>query len=218
MKYEAGSKEAEVVRIVTSDPERAAIIASVSSMGLPECWIAGGFVCNRVWDMLFRNGEPTPHTDVDVVYFKPLHSYGLPEDELIALIQRGESNPVWEEEAKVQATLESLHPGREFEVKNQARMYFSPVRTTPHEKYTSISDAISGWVETATASGIQQTQDGSYAVLAPFSFDDLFKGILRPTQLEYTDRLRERAEQKGWLSHWPGVHVEPYDEVHTRRR
>lgn len=207
-----------MVRIVTADPLRRKIIASVANLALPECWIAGGFVRNPVWNELFGKGGEFPATDVDVCYFRSLDSYDTPKDKLLGQIERNEKNAVWDEEAVAQARLEKEHPGIEFEVKNQARMYFSSIRTVIHEPYTCFGDALAGWVETATSTGIRLEPDGTYSVFTPYGLDDLMTGVIRPARPEHVDTAMKRAEKKGWLKLWPGVHFEPYDEIHSRRR
>lgn len=210
--------EADVASIVTADPVRARIVDAVAGLNLPECWIAGGFVRNAVWDARFGEGRQTPINDVDVVYFKPLGAYGMEEAKLLALISAQEPNPVWEEEDHMRAVLIDAVPGYEFEVKNQARMHISTARIAAHAPYASLADAVSGWVETATATGIRKREDGTYEVLAPFGLDDLAAGIVRPTSQEYTERAHTRAVEKGWFTLWPEVRFESYDALHTRRR
>lgn len=210
--------EEDVVAILIADSARARIVDAVAALGLPECWIAGGFVRNAVWDARFGKGKQTPINDVDVVYFKPLGSYGLEEAEVLRLVSAQEPNPVWEEEERMRTALEEAVPGYEFEVKNQARMHISVARIEAHPPYASLADAVSGWVETATATGIRRRDDGAYEVLAPFGLDDLAAGIVRPTSEAYTERAQTRAAEKGWYASWPEVRFEPYDALHTRRR
>lgn len=207
-----------MVRAVILDPARARIIDAVSELQLPECWIAGGFVRNAVWDARFGNERATPINDVDVIYFKPLDTYGIDRDALLELIAADKPNPVWEEEEEAREKLARAVPGYEFEVKNQARMHISSRRIVKHEPYASIEDAVAGWTETATASGIRRLATGEYEVFAPFGLHDLEEGIVRPTQEIYITHAKKRALEKGWFTLWPKVRFEPYDEIHTRRR
>ena len=194
-----------IIEIITADSERVAVLRAVASLGLPEAWIAGGYIRNPVWDVVCQASEKNSGTDIDVVYFRPLDDYGISEEELIARIRADEMNPVWEEEEAARKKLEQMIPGLEYEVKNQARMYFSSARTVQHKQYRSLSEAVSGWVETATATGVRLNNDGSYSVLAPYGTEDLFAGIIRPTNStsEYKERAHKRAEKKGWLKRWP---------------
>ncbi len=200
--------EERVVAILTGNVERKSIIDAVAKLDVPDCWIAGGFVRNPVWDALFEVKEDTPMNDVDVVYFKPLNSYGIPQESIIALLQCGEPNSIWAEEERLQKELEAQFPGLEFEVKNQARMYLSPVKTVKDPPYVSLSDAVAAWVETATATGIRSIGNGKYEVLAPYGLQDLFAGVIRPTRAIFEERARERMEQKRWRTLWPKLRFE----------
>jgi len=206
--YTFSMSEEELVSIIIRDPVRRSVIEAMAALDLPDAWIAGGFVRNAVWDSLFGEGSTTPINDVDVVYFKALDSYGVDQDTLLEIIQKDWMNPVWEEEDTAVAALSSAVPGLSFEVKNQARMHISSVRIVAQEPYKSMSDAVSGWVETATAIGIRMNEDGTFSVLAPYGLEDLFQGIIRPTQPAYSERARERADAKGWLTLWPKLRFE----------
>lgn len=201
--------EAEVVRIVTGDPERQAIIGAVEKLGLPDSWLAAGFVRNTVWDSLFPPAKHYGLNDIDVVYWKGLDAYGLPEGDMARAIRAQEPNPIWDEEEVMVRKLAEQFPNYSFEVKNQARMHCSPARTVQDAPYRSSGEAIGRWIETATAVGIHATGDGSYAVLAPHGLSDLGNGVLRPTDPAYEARLHERAETKGWLTRWPQLRIEP---------
>lgn len=168
-----------LIKIITNDPERSSVLKSVSELNLPEAWIAGGYIRNPVWDHIYKKEHKTCGTDVDVVYFRSLDTYGMPEAELIGLIKSEKTNPVWSEEDVATKALTKKFPHLQFEIKNQARMYFSSARTVTHEKYNSLSDAIRGWVETATATGLRLHRN-KWEVLAPFGLEDLFAGIVRP--------------------------------------
>lgn len=197
-----------LIDIITNDSEHVAVLQAVADLNLPDAWIAGGYIRNPVWDAIYETVEKTKGSDVDVVYFKPLDTYGMAEGELIERICKEEMNPVWEEENTARSKLEAANPELEFEVKNQARMYLSKARTVQHERYYSLKEAVAGWVESATAIGMRVNQEGEYEVLAPFGLEDLFAGIVRPTSSEYEVRAQERAKAKGWLVHWPQLRFE----------
>jgi uncharacterized protein len=57
--------------ILANDPGRYGVLATVGSLGLPDCWVGAGFIRNAVWDYL-HDLAPSRHTgDVDVVWFCP---------------------------------------------------------------------------------------------------------------------------------------------------
>jgi uncharacterized protein len=77
-----------------------------------------------------------------------------------------------------------------------------------NEPYASTFDALSRWVETATA--IAVTLDGNRVkLIAPYGVGDLVNLIVRPTPL-FKDRLQtfqDRVTAKQWLVKWPKLRV-----------
>jgi len=170
-----------VCEIVASSPLRRACIESVAELELAEVWIGAGFVRNAVFDALF--GQSTPHeaVDIDVVYI----------DE--AQVDR-------EFDASLEQLLNRRIPAA-WQVKNQARMASHHGRPA----YSSISEAISDFPETATALAIRLV-DGELELLAPYGLHDLFAGIIRPTPshrggASYLARLLD----KRWRERWPAL-------------
>jgi hypothetical protein len=49
------------------------VLTAVEKLGLPDCWVAAGFVRNPVWDALHGFPWSASYTDIDVVYFDPLN-------------------------------------------------------------------------------------------------------------------------------------------------
>ena len=199
--------EEDVLAVISREDRRMAILKAVAALGLDDWWIGAGFVRNAVWDDLYHT-ESTPLNDVDVAYFKPLGSYGMPDDILIGRIAADEPNAVWDEETRFARELGTQMPDLEFEVKNQARMHLSKARLAPREPYASAADAIADWVETATCIGVRLDDAGNLALLACYGLSDLASGIIRPTTPAYAERARERAQAKGWLSRWPQLKFE----------
>ncbi|KND49755.1 MAG: hypothetical protein AB203_01555 [Parcubacteria bacterium C7867-008] len=200
--------EQEILDLIQNDAERMIIIKAVSSLNLTDWWVGAGFVRNKVWEHLFGNDIPTKLNDVDVAYWKSLSEYGMPESEILELIQKEESNPVWDEENKLSEKLRRILPEYEFEVKNQARMHISKLGDFERQPYNSAAEAIGDWVETATSVGVRTTEEGSLLLLAVHGIEDLGNGIVRPIRIERRARALERAESKGWFSKWPGLRFE----------
>ncbi|PJN56270.1 hypothetical protein PAEVO_29930 [Paenibacillus sp. GM2FR] len=46
-------------------------LGSVRDLGLPQCYIAAGYIRNYVWNLLHGLEGTDRHTDIDVVYFDP---------------------------------------------------------------------------------------------------------------------------------------------------
>ena len=70
--------------------------------------------------------------------------------------------------------------------------------------YTSLSEAISMWPETATAVAVRLCEDGRLEVLEPLGLADLFELKLRwnPRMVSHTVFL-QRMQSKGFLHKWP---------------
>jgi len=173
--------------ILETDPLRCRLLYIVRSLGLPDCWIAAGFVRNAVWDHLHHRPAGPPRSDVDVIWFDPKRATAS-------------------EDRRIEAKLRALDPAITWSVKNQARMHLR----NGDVPYASATRAMYVWPETATAVAVRQTAGGSLDVAAPFGLDDLFALYLRPTPRfggdRHGDYLR-RIEAKRWLTTWPRLRM-----------
>ena len=154
------------------------ILRAVSTVNLPDCWVAAGFVRNLVWDHLYN--KTTSLNDVDVIYYCQYDTKGLLATNATSLLQ------------------EQL-PKVNWQVKNQALMHIKQQRS----QYASSADAMTYWPEQETAIGVSVDKNGCFSFVAPFGFTSLFKGQLtfNPKADEHAFWLR--VEQKGWLTTWP---------------
>jgi hypothetical protein len=80
--------------------------------------------------------------------------------------------------------------------------------------YSSLSDALAKYPETASAVATQLRQDGEIALTAPLGLSDLLALRVRPSDhfLQHADRYEERLAEKNWLQTWPDlriVHLDP---------
>lgn len=177
----------ELVRdMVVSKSARKAILEQVSRRGLRDCWIAGGFVRNAVWDTLFTGDGVHRDGDVDVLYFD--RSWTL---------------------AEIDAHLSdelSRATGFDVEVKNQARMHTK----NNDPPYKSTYEALSRWTETCTSIAIR-LGDTELEVVAPHGVEDLITGYIRPTSNQewVLDLVAKRVESKDWLRRWHGLTLDP---------
>jgi hypothetical protein len=173
--------------ILSTDHRRMWILDLVRSLRQPDCWVAAGFVRAAVWDHLHVLPPSLPDTDVDVIWFDPDHAQ--PADD-----------------RALQDRLASMDPSIDWSVKNQSRMH---VRNGD-QPYSSATQALEFWPETATAVAVRQTRQDTIEIAAPFGLDDLFDLVIRPTphftgakHLIYLGRL----ENKQWLRRWPRLTV-----------
>lgn len=158
---------------------------AVSNLGLPDCWIAAGFIRNAIWDHLHDKPLRHPAGDVDVVYFDK-------EDASEA------------RDRHLEAELRSALPKFDWSVKNQARMHL----TNGDAPYSCTSDAMMNWPETCTAIGAR-LRDAQVERLAPFGLDDLLGLCVRPTPA-FHHKLhiyRKRILTKRWADRWPRLKV-----------
>jgi hypothetical protein len=168
--------------ILLASPERAAILAGVAELQLPDCLVAAGLVRNTVWDHL--HGFPlSPLNDVDVVYFEPSGSQ--------------------DEARRASALLTRQFLKQRFSVKNQARMH----RRNKDNPYDSTEGGIRRWPETCTAVGVSFGE--AFRVVAPYGLDDLFSLTVRPTDrsVETRDLVLRRFLSKEWSVRWPRLRL-----------
>ncbi len=141
-----------------ADTRRWRALDVVKALDLPDSWIAAGFIRNAVWDHLHQIASSAPKGDVDVIWFDRDRA-DLGEDR------------------RLEAALQAAEPPIAWSVKNQARMH----TRNGDLRYTSATDAIRHWPETATAVAVRRCGAGGWEITAPFGLDDLLHLILRPT-------------------------------------
>ena len=171
--------------LIATDPARMRVLGLARELGLPDCWVAAGFVRSSVWDHL--HGRPpllaAGAADVDVIWHDP-------DDALPA------------RDAALEAALRGRDGTLAWSVKNQARMH----TRNGDAPYASATDAMRHWPETATAVGVRLARDGTIDVAAPFGLDDLFGLVVRPTPRFAADKyplVLERLRTKDWQAAWP---------------
>jgi hypothetical protein len=174
---------AELQALIASDRARMRVLAQVAELGLPDCWVAAGFVRSHVWDHLHGFPEPLPGGDIDVVWFDPRQADAERDAALERILRDRDGTLAWS-------------------VKNQARMH---VRNADRP-YRSAPDAMAHWPETATAVGVRLDAQGRVEVAAPLGLDDLFGLVLRPAPRFMAEKYPiylDRLHAKDWPSRWP---------------
>ena len=177
---------AEAVRaLLSADPRLRYALEAVAALDLPDAWIGAGFVRNACWDAAHGRGIEMPR-DIDVVYFDREDPFGVREPEHAAALAKRAPTYPWE-------------------VRNQARMH----RLHGHAPYGSTVEAVSHWVETATAVAARIGPDGGVQILAPYGTDDLLDMIVRPVPSHRGDlsTFMHRLATKGWLKRWPQLRI-----------
>ncbi|WP_100487972.1 nucleotidyltransferase family protein [Sporolactobacillus pectinivorans] len=184
-------KTAEDIKaFIENDKQLMFMLSQVRRLDLPDSWICAGILRARIWDCQSGFRNRTPVHDADVIYFDPQHiDYDF--------------------EQKLQQDLLKRVPGVNWEVKNEARMH---VHTPLAEPYTSTTDAISKFPETATAIGARLNSSDKVILMVPQGISDLIHMIVRPTPFfaKSEDRLtvyRKRIKDKNWQKKWPSLQI-----------
>jgi hypothetical protein len=175
------AQQSKVVDILTADAGAMAQLRAVRTLELPDWCIAGGFVRNRVWDVLTGQREEF-HADTDVLFF----------DTADRSRQR---------EAMLESALRKILPDVEWQVRNQARMH----EFNNDPPYRDTAQAMTFWLETCTAVGARLTEDDRIELVAPQGLDDLMNLVFRPTESgrKHYAAYRERIDTKPWRRRWP---------------
>lgn len=171
----------DILNLIKSDPWMMNIIQTAEKLNLKDWLIGAGFVRNKVWDYLSGYKKDIVDTaDIDLVYFDP------------------QGND-WLADNKISLELKQM-TGITWEVRNQFYMH----EKNNLEPYKSTEDAISKWVETATAIGVTM-KNGELELVAPHGIDDLVNLIVRPTPtfVDKIDVVKKRVNDKKWQSKWP---------------
>lgn len=173
-----------IISWIEQDPMRMLALRTAQELGLNDWCLAAGFVRNLVWDRLHDLAETTPLNDIDVIYF--------------------DSQDVSVETEKCFEQRLTLGAALPWSVKNQARMHLMH----DHLPYSSSSEAMSYWVETETVIGAMLNSDGNVELVTPLGTAELFEfSITANPRHGRPHVMQERAESKGWLTHWPRLRL-----------
>lgn len=178
--------EPELLALIAGQPERLRLLRAVRDHGPAGAWIAAGFVRNAVWDHLHGYAEPTPLSDIDVLYFS-------------ADCLEPEADCAWE------LRLLDVCPGVPWSVRNQARMH---VRNGD-PAYQNCGDAMCHWVEVSAAVAVRLRGE-TLELLAPLGIQDIWELRVRPTEhfRAKPDIYRARIAAKNWPARWPLLNIE----------
>lgn len=188
--------EQHIIQLVKADAWMMEILHNAKSLNLPDWWVCAGFVRSKVWDTLHEFTERTPLPDVDVIYFDQTNL-----DETV--------------EKQLEQKLKRINPQIPWSVKNEARMHV--VNNIP--PYSSSTDAISKFPETATALGLTLDEQHNVILTAPCGIEDLLQLSLKPTAYfaETKERAKiyeERIVKKNWKSIWSKIKVHHMQDIY----
>ncbi len=180
------AKMDRIVELIKQDPVRVKALECVSKLGLPQCYIAAGFVRNLVWDALHGFDVTTPLNDADVIYFAP------DENDPKAYLQ-------------YESQLKQLMPEINWQVRNQALMH----TRNSDLPYTSSLDAMSYWPEQETAVAIRQVAPDNYECIAAFGYETLFSYYVTHNPKRSLKTFENRVNSKDWLVRWSSLRTVP---------
>lgn len=168
-----------IVTLIKQDPLRMQILDCVAQLGLPQCYVAAGFVRNLVWDHLHGYASTTPLNDIDVIYFDTIDTS-------------------YESDLRYEALLKQRLPELNWQVRNQACMH----TRNGDEPYQSSLDAMSYWPEKETAVALKQSLTGDIECISSFGLESLFDLQITPNPKRNRDIFDQRVQSKNWLTHW----------------
>lgn len=168
-----------IVTLIKQDPLRMQILDCVAQLGLPQCYVAAGFVRNLVWDHLHGHASPTPLNDIDVIYFDTIDTS-------------------YESDLRYEALLKQRLPELNWQVRNQACMH----TRNGDEPYQGSLDAMSYWPEKETAVALKQSLTGDIECISSFGLESLFDLQITPNPKRNRDIFDQRVQSKNWLTHW----------------
>lgn len=186
--------EKDILDLIEKDEWMMSVLRAVRTLNLPDWIIGAGFVRNKVWDYLHGYKEPTPRTDIDVIYFD---KKDFSKDEA--------GSDSTKKEIEYEKRLQELMPGPIWSVTNQARMHVFH----GHQPYKSAEGGLAMWIDTATCIGVKLEDNNRLALIAPHGIDDLVDLCVVPT-ITTPERLKifnDRIEKKKWLTNWPKLKV-----------
>ena len=150
-----------------------------------EAYLSAGIIRNLVWSLLHDQAYQIEQTEIDVIFYDALD--------------------VENEQYRLTQLLSQKFPENTWDVVNQAFVHewYRLDDGSTISQYCSLLDALSVWVETATAIAVRLTENNELDIVVPFGLDDLFE-----LKLRWNDRLvshavfLERVRSKQFLERW----------------
>jgi len=169
----------KLISFIKNDPLRLKALDCVYQLGLPNCYLAAGFIRNLVWDHLHQKSESSPLNDLDVIYF-----------------DKHERDP--NTYKNIESQLSYLMPELNWQVRNQANMH----NRNGDKPYTNLLDAMSYWPEKETAIAIRKLNHDEYECISAFGFESLFNLHLSHNTKRSITSFNQRVTSKAWLERW----------------
>jgi hypothetical protein len=185
----------QLTTLIEASPWMMDVLSTVRGSGLPDAWVGAGTLRDLVWGQVCGHGfDPSGVRDIDVAFYDP-------------------ARLDWERNDEATAELAQLAPGLPWVARNQAAVhtwFHQRFGGDPVAPFTSITEAVASWPETATAVAARLSHEGAIELCAPHGLDDLLAGIWRrnPTRISPSES-RARLARHQPRQRWPGVNVIP---------
>lgn len=155
-----------------------------------QAYLSAGVIRNLVWSVLHQQNYKIEQTEIDVIF------YDLTDEHY--------------EQQRLTRLLNQQFPENEWDVVNQAfvHTWYKTDRGLSITQYSSLIDALSVWVETATAIAVRLLENDDLEIVAPFELNDLFELKLRwNNRLVSRDVFIQRVRSKRFLEKWQNLRI-----------
>lgn len=177
---------------VLSNVNNRAILASLSELRLPDCWLVAGCLFQTVWNVLQGSPAAEAIIDYDIFYF-----------DASDLSEEGESVC----QRRVAGIFDQL--GVTIEAKNQARvhLWYESYFGCSYPPLRSACDGIDRFLVRGTCVGLRPSAREVYEVYAPNGLSMIYEGVLASNPLTDHRNLFCKKTQS-YLARWPWLRVE----------
>lgn len=160
-----------------------------------EAYLSAGVIRNLVWSVLHAQHYKIEDTEIDVIFYDLVDEHA--------------------EQQRLTGLLKHQFPENEWDVVNQAfvHRWYKTDQGQSIAQYSSLLDALSVWVETATAIAVRLLENGDLEIVAPFELNDLFELKLRwNNRLVTRDVFIQRVQSKRFLEKWQKLRIVETEE------
>ncbi|MCI9313220.1 MAG: nucleotidyltransferase family protein [Erysipelotrichaceae bacterium] len=174
-----------IITILEKNKELMEMLNYISSLNLPNFYIAAGSIFQTIWNYYDRKELNFGVKDIDVIYFNNKDLSVERDLEYYNIINK---------------YVKSKGFNYEIDVSNEARMHLWKMEHGQGEKvepYKNSEDAMSKWIATVHAIGITK-EDNQIKVYAPYGLSDIFSKTIRP--IKHDGNSKELYDKKvvGW--------------------
>ncbi|WP_010116133.1 nucleotidyltransferase family protein [Acinetobacter sp. P8-3-8] len=160
-----------------------------------EAYLSAGVIRNLVWSVLHGQHYKIENTEIDVIFYDLVDEHA--------------------EQQRLTGLLKHQFAENEWDVVNQAfvHRWYKTDQGQSIAQYSSLLDALSVWVETATAIAVRLLENGDLEIVAPFELNDLFELKLRwNNRLVSRDVFIQRVQSKRFLEKWQKLRIVETEE------